>query len=109
MIKPRKFSFRKKNKALKVTPGPKNRHTLYVEAVGPDRCPGLQSSGAVEQPRVGLSEVGCHVGTQSYFEDIFFFFFAMGELGHPQCSEQSRDGAWLVPEKDYQVGYGSQV
>lgn len=71
--KAKEVLLQKKNKALKVTPGPKNRHTLYVEAVGPDRCPGLQSSGAVEQPRVGLSEVGCHVGTQSYFEDIFFF------------------------------------
>lgn len=35
--------------------------------------------------------------------------FAMGELGYPQCSEHSRDGAWLVPEKGSQVDYGSQV
>lgn len=31
--------------------------------------------------------------------------FALVELGYLQCSEHSRDGAWLVPEK----GCGSQV
>lgn len=35
--------------------------------------------------------------------------FALGELGYLQCSEHSRDGAWLVPEKGSQVGCGSQV
>lgn len=39
--KAKEVLLQKKNQGTEGYSWAKNRHTLYVEAVGPDRCPGL--------------------------------------------------------------------